>query len=187
MVKDSLPSRKNLVRRQIKVDETCSLCNEHQETILHALWLCDHAKAVWKSVLCFAKLYQGNFRSIMDIVEAVMEQGPALIVALFSTIAWSLWERRNRIRENQPSWPLHEIGNRTKELVVEFFDTHEQDPRSVPQTPRVRWSPPPMGFYKANFNACFGNMHPTHHKGIDPTCKREKRSYKWWVMPCQSC
>ena len=73
----------------------------------------------------------------MDIVEVVMEQGPTFTVALFSTIAWSLWERRNRIRENQPSWPLHEIGNRTKELVVEFFDTHEQDPRLVPQTPRV--------------------------------------------------
>ncbi|KAK7823802.1 hypothetical protein CFP56_035048 [Quercus suber] len=107
------------VRRQIKVDETCSLCNEYQETTLHILWLCDHAKAVWQSVLCFAKLYQRNFRSFMDVVEAVMEQRPAFTVAFFSTIAWSLWERRNRIRENQPSWPLHEIGNRIKEMVVD--------------------------------------------------------------------
>ena len=126
--KDSLPSRQNLVRWQIKVDETCSLCNEHQESILHALWLCDQAKAVWKSVLCFARLYQRNFRLVMDLVEAIMEQGSAFTVALFSTIAWSLWERRNRIRENQPSWPLHEIGNKAKELVLEFFDVHKQVP-----------------------------------------------------------
>lgn len=105
-----------------------SLCNEHQESILHALWLCDQAKAVWKSVLCFARLYQRNFRLVMDLVEAIMEQGSAFTVALFSTIAWSLWERRNRIRENQPSWPLHEIGNKAKELVLEFFDVHKQVP-----------------------------------------------------------
>ncbi|XP_023914568.1 uncharacterized protein LOC112026118 [Quercus suber] len=140
------------VRRQIKVDETCSLCNEYQETTLHILWLCDHAKAVWQSVLCFAKLYQRNFRSFMDVVEAVMEQRPAFTVAFFSTIAWSLWERRNRIRENQPSWPLHEIGNRIKEMVVEFFNAHEQVSCSAPRIPRARWAPPPAGSYKANFD-----------------------------------
>ena len=151
--KDSLPSRQNLVRWQIKVDETCSLCNEHQESILHALWLSDQAKAVWKSVLCFARFYQRNFRLVMDLVEAIMEQGSAFTVALFSSIAWSLWERRNRIRENQPSWPLHEIGNKAKELVLEFFDVHKQVPSSTPRIPQVRWSPPPVGFYKANFDA----------------------------------
>ena len=74
-------------------------------------------------------------------------------MAWFSTIAWSLWERRNGIRENQPSWPFHGIGNRAKAMVLEFFDAHAQVPGSTPQFPQVRWSPPPMGFYKANFDA----------------------------------
>ena len=55
--KDSLPTKHNLVRRQIPVDKTCSFCDDHQETILHVLWLCDHAKAVWKSCFYFAQLY----------------------------------------------------------------------------------------------------------------------------------
>lgn len=43
---DSLPTKQNLVRRKIPVDETCSLCNDYQETKMHALWLCDQAKSV---------------------------------------------------------------------------------------------------------------------------------------------
>ena len=56
-------------------------------------------------------------------------------VALFSTIAWSLWQRRNKIRVRQPSWPLHEINRKAKALVVEFFDIHKQPPRLVVQRP----------------------------------------------------
>lgn len=39
----------NLCKRQILLDATCSLCEDHQENTLHALWLCDQAQAVWKS------------------------------------------------------------------------------------------------------------------------------------------
>ena len=36
-VKDSLPTKENLHKRHIPLDVTCSLCDEHQETNLHAL------------------------------------------------------------------------------------------------------------------------------------------------------
>ena len=53
----------------------------------------------------------------------MLQQGSGFHIALFSTIPWCLWQQRNRLREHQPSWPLHEIGARAKDL--------------------VRWSPPP--------------------------------------------
>ena len=37
-VKDSLPTKENLQKRHIPLDVTCSLCDEHPETALHALW-----------------------------------------------------------------------------------------------------------------------------------------------------
>ncbi|KAK7824280.1 hypothetical protein CFP56_034613 [Quercus suber] len=58
-----------------------------------------------------------DYRSSLDLIEAVVEQGSAFTVAFFSTIAWSIWQRRNKIRVQQPSWPLHEIGKRAKELL----------------------------------------------------------------------
>ena len=151
--KDALPSKQNLVRRKIAVDENCSLCDEQQESVMHVLWLCDQAKAVWKSVPSFTRIYQTGYRSFTDLLEAVLDHGSAFKVALFSTIAWSLWQRRNKIRVGQPSWPLHDISSRAKDLVVEFFDSYKQPNRPAVQGPQVRWTKPPDDFYKANFDA----------------------------------
>lgn len=48
-------------------------------------------------------------------------------MALFSTISWCLWQRRNRLRENQPTWPLKEVGERAIVLVREIFDACKSD------------------------------------------------------------
>ena len=106
---DSLPTKQNLVRRNIPLDVTCSLCDDYQETILHALWLCDQAKSVWKSVPRFSGLYRSAHRNFVDLLDSVFELGSSFSVALFSTITWCLWQRRNKLRERQPMWPLQEI------------------------------------------------------------------------------
>ena len=81
-----------------------------------------------------------------------MEIGSRYRVALFFTIAWRLWQRQNRIRENQVSQPLHEVGDRAKALVVEFLEANKQAPRSVLRS-LVRWLPSAEKCYKANFDA----------------------------------
>ena len=53
---DALPSKQNLARRKIALDETCSLSDEQQESVMHVLWLCDQAKAMWKSVPSFTQI-----------------------------------------------------------------------------------------------------------------------------------
>ena len=117
------------------------------------LWLCDHVKAVWKSCLCFAKLYQRVFRSFLDLFEAVLGLGSAFNVVVFTTTTWSLWQRRNRLREHQPTWPLHEVHKRAKEMVMEFLDVQKQVHSPVSRSLWAGWSPPPEGVYKANFDA----------------------------------
>ena len=64
----------------------------------------------------------------MDLLDSVFELGASFSIALFSTIAWCLWQHRNKLRERQLTWPLQEIGRRAKELVVEFFEIHQQPP-----------------------------------------------------------
>ena len=151
-VKDSLPTKENLHKHQIPLDESCSLCEEYQETNLHALWLCDHAKSVWKSDVGFSVYYKKQYRSFMDLFEAVLERGSVFHVAWFSTVAWSLWQRWNKLREKQPTWPFHEICKRAKDLVLEFFEIHE--PQPLPRRSElVCWCPPHAGFFKANFDA----------------------------------
>lgn len=85
--KDSLPTKENLHKRHIPLDVTCSLCHEQQETLMHALWLCDQAKAVWKSEVSFAVMYKTKFHTFMDLFEVVVGRGSVFHVAWFSTIA----------------------------------------------------------------------------------------------------
>ena len=85
-IKDSLPTKENLHKRHILLDVTCSLCDDHQENIMHALWLCDQAKAVWKSEVSFAVMYKTQFQAFMGLFETVLGRGLVFHVACFSTI-----------------------------------------------------------------------------------------------------
>ena len=57
--------------RHIPIDETCDLCEEHQEMLLHSLWLCDHAQFFSKSNPGFAPLFQKRYHSFRDLLEVV--------------------------------------------------------------------------------------------------------------------
>ena len=70
---------------------------------------------VWKSERSFVDLYKKQHRSFMDLFEMVNKEGSSFQTALFATIAWSLWQRRNWIRESQTTWPLVEIGREQKQ------------------------------------------------------------------------
>lgn len=80
-------------------------------------------------------------------------------MALFSTISWCLWQRRNRLRENQPTWPLNEVGDRAIGLVREFFEVGKSEAVLRVAVVPVCWCRPPDGFYKVNFDAAlFENL-----------------------------
>lgn len=84
-----------------------------------------------------------------------MQRGSQFRVALFSTIAWSLWQRRNRLREKQPSWSLHELGSQAKDYVMEYLNANHQSSPVASRCVQVQWSPPSELTYKGNFDAAF--------------------------------
>lgn len=135
------------------VDETCSLCEQSRETNMHSLWYCEQARAVWKSERSFADLYKKHHWTFMGLFEGVLMQGSIFRIAWSSTIPWSLWQWHNRIRENQTTWPLLEIGKRAKAQVEEFFEVHRQAPRTLPRPAPVWWALSMENWYRANFDA----------------------------------
>ena len=120
-VKDSLPTELSLFRRHVVADALCPLCDEAQEFILHSLWYCKQAKVVWQLVRSFAPLYGKHHRTFMDLFESVLLQHSSYDIAWFATIAWCLWQHRNRLREHKPTWPLLEVGRWARHLVDEFL------------------------------------------------------------------
>ena len=62
------------------------------------------------------------------------------------------------MRKNQPTWPLKEVGERAIVLVRDFFDACKSDAGPSVPAAHVRWSRPPEGIYKVNFDtAVFEN------------------------------
>ncbi|KAK7856349.1 hypothetical protein CFP56_023716 [Quercus suber] len=58
-----------------------------------------------------------------------------------------------RVRENQTTWPLLEVGERATSLVREFLDLSK--PGALPRSSSIQvgWSCPPVDVFKVNFNA----------------------------------
>lgn len=125
-VRDSLPTKRNLKHRHAVGDDFCPLCDDTQETILHSLWYCEQAQAVWRSERSFEPLYEKKHRTFMELFEAVSMLSSSFHIAWFAIIAWCLWQRRNRLREHQLAWPLLEVGQRARVLVAKFFDAQQQ-------------------------------------------------------------
>ena len=119
-MKDSLPTKVNLKARHLLVDDVCEGCRDHTESTLHSLWLCDQAWAVWLSDSGFQFLVQKEYMSFVELLETLFKEGSSFRVALFATISWCLWQRRNRVRVHQPSWQLDEIEGRAKVMDNEF-------------------------------------------------------------------
>ncbi|KAK7854117.1 hypothetical protein CFP56_033417 [Quercus suber] len=79
----------------------------------------------------------------------LFKNGSDFRIALFAMMVGCLWQRQNKLRECQPSWQLHEIGDIAKELVHEFME----ELRGPVQRRLVCWSPLLVACYKGNFDA----------------------------------
>ena len=133
--KDSLPTKQNLVARHIPVGNICDGCGDHSESVLHALWLCDQVRSAWMSDPGFSFLVRAKCRSFMELLEVLIAHGLSFRIALFAVVVWSLWQYRNRMRERQSVWPLHELGDRARALLVEFWEVHPQEQREPLRRP----------------------------------------------------
>ncbi|XP_030958481.1 uncharacterized protein LOC115980358 [Quercus lobata] len=124
--KDSLPTKQNLVAWHIPVGNVCDGCDDYSESVMHALWLCDQVRSVWMTDPGFLFLVQAKCRTFLELLEVLFNHGSCYRVALFATVAWCLWQFRNRLRERQLVWPLHELGERAQGLVDEFWEVNPQ-------------------------------------------------------------
>ena len=61
---------------------------------------------------------------------------------------------------SQTSWQIHEIEDCARMMVREFWVANNQEQQRSMRRPPTRWSPPPAGTYKANFDvALFEELH----------------------------
>ena len=89
------------------------------------------------------------------------------LVESFAMVAWSIWERQNRIRERQKVWGVDEVCARASEMLKEFHGVHRKIPRLVVRSGDVRWKPPALQL-ELCITAAYGNILPRKFLNIPP-------------------
>ena len=78
-------------------------------------------------------------------------------------MAWSLWQRRNKLRIDLPYHPLNQVGPHSTKFLQDYLDSQDtQTPSNSTTLPTQSWTPPNTNSFKANFDgAVFNNSNST--------------------------
>ena len=149
---DSLPTKKNLQKRNITQDPTCDRCKDGIEDGIHAIRGCQMVKQVWWELENCREYLNEKFASFHDLLQGILVQKNPKLAELFAFIGWSIWHERNARRVGSPSLPLEKIYRDAVERMKEFHSVQEE-PRNQIMVPHLtHWLPPSPLVYKVNFD-----------------------------------
>ena len=98
--REAFPTKVNLARQKVVLDNTCDACGLMAESTGHVLWDCVKAQEAWSCLKLVGLSDRNDCFSFMDllwkmvIIDRVEEEKVARMV----TIAWALWFNRIEIR-----------------------------------------------------------------------------------------
>ena len=155
-VKDSIPTKINLKRRKVVLEDCCEQCTAEIEDTVHALWSCPLLSSVWEQQREWEFWEYEVFDTFRELVEFVVEKG--LDLELFATTVWTIWHRRNALRTSQTPFPVQQVHQMVQTLRADFASSLLQRPtaQTNPGPPIPADRPPPWPNIKVNFDgACF--------------------------------
>ena len=67
---------------------------------------------------------------------------------------WTIWHRRNQIRTSTKDYPLTQVIHAASQALATFHDFISSASKQIRHNPptQIKWSPPPIGRVKVNFN-----------------------------------
>lgn len=105
-------------KRKVLDKTLCSECQIALEDSLHALGSCKALHPVWLSNFSLLQGQYPQLRSVSDLMSVVLKE--SAILDVFAMVAWSVWFRRNKLRCNEQSLPIHKVFESTSTLLSEF-------------------------------------------------------------------
>jgi ribonuclease HI len=156
-----LPTKENLLQRKVVSEPLCPICGRETETVFHILWDCPSARDVWgASERCFQKCsFTGpNF---IQVAEGILSRWGSDALAAFIILARKIWFRRNSVVHgglfSHPNHLVQEMRNSVEEYKqIRIEEDNKRARLHEPTQPNtIKWEPPPIGWYKANWDAAF--------------------------------
>ena len=146
-----LPTKENLKRRHVIVDDLCETCGKEPENYSHLFWFCDKVAKVWsncKLVFPFQIEKRWNF---IDVIWQIIRQKPtnSTLLEKTVTVCWEIWKNRNALRHGGTRKPGRAIVHSAMALVEEYRSANEVVSPINPSE-AIKWHPPESPKYKLN-------------------------------------
>ena len=140
-----MPSKTNLLKRQVITSGIWEICQTHHEDVTHALYLCPKLEAQWNQVPLWN---HSKLRHSPCFVNLLADNRDS---TLFSMVIWALWNLRNNLRLGKQTSTLEQILQEAKEQLLEFTMPHTSAP-SPSMSSVTSCCPPDTSRYKINFD-----------------------------------
>ena len=83
-IRESLPSKSNLHRRQVLISGICDACGDYVKDGIHILWFYDAMKPIWMLDARFSFLRAHQFSNFGDLFQFLCLRGSSNLIALFA-------------------------------------------------------------------------------------------------------
>ena len=151
-IKESLPTKSNLMRHKIITNSVWELCNKGAEDVLHALWSYPVIQLVWSSEDWSSPFRALHFYDFAKLCCQVLQESRELRLAKFGVLCWALWQCRNKVRLNKPVDKIEQTNAFAGGYLDEFLQCNSQvEPPPAPHL-QTRWTPPTQCKYKFNYD-----------------------------------
>ncbi|GMY34465.1 putative ribonuclease H protein At1g65750 isoform X1 [Fagus crenata] len=134
----ALPTKIALWKRNVLPKPICDQCRMRVEDTMHALWSCPELAFVWPKESWLGPLLSRTFLDFTDLISSVLASCSQSESALFGSLAWLIWNVRNKKRLQQSGGTLEGINQRVYDRVEEFTTLHSSGPVQtvMPHTPK---------------------------------------------------
>ncbi|XP_068329645.1 uncharacterized protein [Pyrus communis] len=159
---DSLPTRLNLCKRRVPIEDACVVCGCQVESVDHVLRDCHVARAVWFRDLGL-RVDNGHGVNFLEWLANLHLQGSAAGFELGLMLIWSLWQHQNEILWNGKHLNPDELVLWTEGWLQEFQRCHKTDIKKG-TCELQKWKRPVENWVKCNFNGVWN--HRQHRGGF---------------------
>ena len=151
--RDILPTKVNLMRRNVVKDPFCDECKMEVESTGHLFWSCPRAREVWSCSKVVVKPCHARVHSFQDLLwdMVVGESFDVDVSAKVVCMAWAIWHNKNETRNGGKRRNGKEIMSWVSQYLEEYKSANEcLGPTTVPHVGSDTWNPPPVHDFKVN-------------------------------------
>jgi ribonuclease HI/exonuclease III len=159
---DILPTKEKLKKRGVIEDDLCCFCGVAQETIAHIIWECPSSQDVWGK--CGRRIQKRNNEAVdfRRMVEDMSEELSKDELGLFAVTAKGIWKRRNSCIHGGVFVHPNSIVITAQDLCFQFQKANvrpENQKADAAEEEGRKWSNPPNGIFKVNWDAALLKDH----------------------------